>query len=122
MTDRELFENVELYMGKDVVLEGWIKNHRKQKEFGFISFSDGTFFTPVQIVYEKDLKSFEEIQKYHNGSAIRVEGVVVESPKEGQEFEIHAKKSKTSEVKLITRYIKEGMMRDSNQTTLDEIE
>ena len=90
MTDRELFENVELYMGKDVVLEGWIKNHRKQKEFGFISFSDGTFFTPVQIVYEKDLKSFEEIQKYHNGSAIRVEGVVVESPKEGQDFEIHA--------------------------------
>ena len=37
-------------------------------------------------------------------------------------FEIHAKKSKTSEVKLITRYIKEGLMRDSNQTTLDEIE
>ena len=92
MTDRELFENVELYMDKEVSLEGWIKNHRKQKEFGFISFSDGTFFTPVQIVYEKDLKDFDEIQKYHNGSAIKVEGKVVESPKEGQDFEIHASK------------------------------
>ena len=92
MTDRELFENAELYMDKDIVLEGWIKNHRKQKEFGFISFSDGTFFTPVQVVYEKDLKEFDEIQKYHIGSAIRVEGVVVESPKEGQDFEIHATK------------------------------
>ena len=37
-------------------------------------------------------------------------------------FEIHAKKLRISEVKLVTRYIKEGMMRDANQTTLDEIE
>ena len=91
MTDRELFKNTEEYIGKTVTIEGWIKNHRKQKEFGFISFSDGTFFTPIQIVYEKDLKNFDDIQKYHIGSAIQVEGEVVESPKDGQAFEIHAK-------------------------------
>ena len=90
MDTRELFTNIKNYLGKKVVLEGWIKNHRKQKEFGFISFSDGTFFTQVQVVYEKDLKNFEEIQKYHIGSSIRVEGEVVESPKEGQAFEVHA--------------------------------
>ena len=38
------------------------------------------------------------------------------------EFELQAKKLRTSEVKLVTRYIKEGLRRDSNQTTLDEIE
>ena len=92
MTDRELFTKTKDYLGKKVTLEGWIRNHRKQKEFGFISFSDGTFFTQVQIVYEKGLKNFDDIQKFHVGSSIHVEGEVVESPKEGQEFEIHASK------------------------------
>ena len=90
MTDKELFKKTEEYIGKEVILEGWIKNHRKQKEFGFISFSDGTFFTPIQIVYEKDLDNFEELQKLHIGSTIKVVGEVVESPKDGQAFEIKA--------------------------------
>lgn len=92
MTDKELFKETKKYMGKEITIEGWIKNHRKQKEFGFISFSDGTYFTPIQIVYEKELTNFDEIQKYHIGSAIKVTGKVVESPKEGQDFEIHASK------------------------------
>lgn len=91
MTGKELFSKTEEYIGKTVTIEGWIKNHRKQKEFGFISFSDGTFFTPIQIVYEKDLKNFDDIQKFHIGSSIQVEGEVVESPKDGQAFEIKAK-------------------------------
>ena len=90
MTDRELFEEYKKYLDKEVILEGWIKNHRKQKEFGFISFSDGTFFTPIQVVYENSLKDFDTIQKYHIGSSIKVTGKVVKSPKEGQEFEINA--------------------------------
>ena len=91
MTDKELFQKTKKYIGEEVCLEGWIKNHRKQKEFGFISFSDGTFFTPIQIIYEKELKNFEELQKLHIGSSIKVIGEVVESPKEGQAFEIKAK-------------------------------
>ena len=30
-------------VGDKVTVQGWIRNHRKQKEFGFIDFSDGTF-------------------------------------------------------------------------------
>ena len=90
MTDRELFEKTEEYIGKKVTLEGWIKNHRKQKEFGFISFSDGTFFTQVQIVYDNKLENFDDIQKLHVGCSIKVVGTVIESPKEGQAFEIQA--------------------------------
>jgi hypothetical protein len=37
-------------------------------------------------------------------------------------FELQAKKLRISEVKLVSRYIEEGLRRDSNQTTLDEIE
>ena len=90
MTDKELFEKTKDYLGTKVVLQGWVRNHRKQKEFGFIDFSDGTFFKHVQIVYDNKLKDFDEIQKIRVGSSIKVEGEVVESPKEGQEFEVQA--------------------------------
>ena len=87
---KELYDEIDGYMDKEVVLEGWIRNHRKQKEFGFIDFSDGTCFKHIQVVYDDKLEDFEEIQKYHVGSAIRVVGTVVKSPKEGQPFEIQA--------------------------------
>lgn len=86
---KELYEQLSDYMDKTVVLQGWIKNHRKQKEFGFIDFFDGTDFRSVQIVYDNSLEDFEEITKYRVGSAITVEGKVVSSPKENQEFELH---------------------------------
>ena len=61
MSDKDLFLNYKDYLDTEVELKGWIKNHRKQKEFGFISFSDGTFFTPIQIVYDNSLDNFSEI-------------------------------------------------------------
>ena len=89
MDSRELLKNKEEYIGKEVTLKGWIRNHRKQKDFGFIEFSDGMTFQHIQIVYENKLKDFEEIQKLHNGCAIEVTGKVVKS--EGkQDFEINA--------------------------------
>ena len=89
---KELYEKIDELMGSDVVIQGWIRNHRKQKEFGFIDFSDGTCFRHVQVVYDDKLDNFLDIQKYRVGCAIEVLGEVVKSPKEGQEFEIQAKK------------------------------
>ncbi len=84
----ELIKNVKKFMNKDVELQGWIRNHRKQKEFGFIDFADGTCFEHVQLVYNDDLKDFEEIQKYRVGCAISVKGKVIKSEGKGQEFEV----------------------------------
>lgn len=86
---KDLYE--ENYVGKEVVLQGWIRSHRKQKEFGFIDFYDGTYFKSVQVVYESDIKDFDEIQKLRAGSAITVDGIIVESPGSGQAFEMKAK-------------------------------
>ena len=91
---RELYEKLSKYMGKEVTLQGWIRNHRKQKEFGFIDFSDGTCFKHVQLVYDDKLEEFEEIQKYRVGCAITVVGTVIESPGAGQEFEVQVKSIK----------------------------
>ncbi len=87
----EILNRKDQLIGQEIVVEGWIRNHRKQKEFGFISFADGTCFSTVQVVYEKTLPSFEEIQKLHIGSSVCIVGTLVKSPKQGQEVEIVAK-------------------------------
>lgn len=88
----ELYKHVEQYMGETVLLQGWIRNHRKQKKFGFIDFYDGTCFKSVQLVYGNELVDFDEIQKLRVGSSIEVTGTVVESPASGQAFEIQVTK------------------------------
>jgi len=88
MDVKELYEKVEKCLESTVTLQGWIKNHRKQKEFGFIDFSDGTYFKHVQLVYDKELENFEEITKFHIGSAIEATGKVVKSEGAGQDFEV----------------------------------
>ena len=91
MDVKELYQNIEKLMNQEIKLQGWIKNHRKQKEYGFIDFSDGTYFKHVQLVYDNNLDQFEEIQKYHIGSAITVIGYVIKSQGKGQDFEIKVK-------------------------------
>jgi asparaginyl-tRNA synthetase len=78
------------YVGKKVTVCGWVRNHRKQKEFGFIDFSDGTCFKHLQIVYDNKLKEFEEILKIKNGSSIEVTGEIVSSVGSGQTIELRA--------------------------------
>ena len=71
---KELLENIKDYVNKEITLQGWIRSHRKQKEFGFIDFSDGTCFKHMQLVYDNTLAEFDTIQKYLVGCAITVTG------------------------------------------------
>lgn len=88
----EVFKKAKDLKGKELTLKGWIRNHRKQKEFGFIYFSDGTCFKQLQLVYDKELSNFEEIQKFHIGSSIEVHGTFIESSGKGQDFELKVTK------------------------------
>lgn len=85
---KELYQKLDTYMNQKITLQGWIRNMRKQKDFGFIDFSDGTYFKHVQLVYDKDTKDFEKINKLHIGSAITVTGTIKESVGSGQTFEL----------------------------------
>ncbi len=76
---KDLFDSIKEYKGKVVTVEGWIRNHRDQKTFGFIDFSDGTAMEHLQIVYDETLENFAEIRKLLVGCAIRVTGKIVES-------------------------------------------
>lgn len=91
MDIKELYK--QNYIGKKITIKGWIRNHRKQKDFAFISLSDGTTINNLQVVYTKQTKGYEEITKALVGSSIQVDGTIVKS--EGnQEFELQAEQIK----------------------------
>ena len=85
---KDIVLDVSKYLEKEVILQGWVRNHRKQKEFGFIDFSDGTCFDTIQLVYDNSLENFDSITKIKVGSSLEVTGTVIKSQGSGQEFEI----------------------------------
>ena len=68
ITTRELKERLQELQGQEVTLLGWIRNHRKQKNMGFVDFFDGTCFKNPQVVYDNTLPDFETVQALRVGS------------------------------------------------------
>ena len=87
---KALYRDLEKQDGQVVLLKGWIRNNRAQKEFGFINFHDGSFFEQLQIVYDTTLHNFKEVQKFRVGSSILIKGIIVLTPSAKQPFEIKA--------------------------------
>ena len=90
LTLRSLFEKTEEFADKKVTVGGWVRSNRDSKNFGFLVISDGTFFTPVQVVYHDTMDNFAEIAKLNVGTAVIVTGTLVLTPEAKQPFEIQA--------------------------------
>ena len=90
ITVRELFKNTEKYVDQEIEIGGWVRNKRPSKQFGFIVLNDGTYFTPVQVVYNDSIPNFQEISKINVGAALIVKGTLVLTPNAKQPFEIQA--------------------------------
>jgi len=90
ITVRELFKNTEKYVDREIEIGGWVRNKRPSKQFGFIVLNDGTYFTPVQVVYNDSIENFQEISKINVGAALIVKGTLVLTPNAKQPFEIQA--------------------------------
>ena len=67
------------------------KSNRGSKKFGFLVINDGTFFEPIQVVYDQEMDNFDVISKLNVGTAVIVNGTVIVTPDAKQPFEIHAK-------------------------------
>ena len=91
MTIKDILEKKEELLDKKITVSGWIRNHRPQKEFGFIDFSDGTCFKHLQIVYDNTLDNFDSISKLLVGCSLEVEGILVKSSG-NQDVEVKANK------------------------------
>lgn len=74
---RDIAAQGQAFEGKTVTLQGWVRNHRKQKSIGFIEFYDGTVFSPMQIVYDEAVQDFAAVQAIRNGAAVCATGKLV---------------------------------------------
>ena len=89
---KQIFKNPQDYLDKELTVCGWIRSIRDSKAFGFIVINDGTFFEPLQVVYNDTLENIADIRKLNVGAALIVTGTLVATPQAKQPFEIQATK------------------------------
>ena len=93
LTDvKELFKNTDKYIGSTVKVAGWVRSNRNSKNVGFLVVNDGTYFTPLQVVYSADTADFDKIGSLNVGTAVIAEGKLVATPDAKQPFELQAEK------------------------------
>lgn len=93
LTDvKELFKNTDKYIGTTVKVAGWVRSNRNSKNVGFLVVNDGTYFTPLQVVYSADTADFDKIGSLNVGTAVIAEGKLVATPDAKQPFELQAEK------------------------------
>lgn len=85
MDIREILE-LSRGLGSKVVLRGWVKSHRSQKNISFIELNDGSTSQNLQVIHRSHLEDIPI------GSSIEVEGTILESPAEGQKYELGAER------------------------------
>lgn len=95
---RQLYRETKLYAEKEVTIGGWVRSIRNSKNFGFLIVHDGTFFEPVQVVFDQKLDNFDTVSKLNVSAAVIVTGKIVLTPDAKQPFEI-----------LGTKVVVEGM-------------
>ena len=76
--------------GAEVLVKGWVRTKRGNKNINFIALNDGSVIHHIQIVVEVANFDEELLKKITTGSAIAVRGTLVESMGQGQQVEIQA--------------------------------
>ncbi|MFR0654883.1 asparagine--tRNA ligase [Pantoea sp. SIMBA_079] len=76
----------------EVTVRGWVRTRRDSKAgLSFIAVYDGSCFNPVQAVVNNSLNNYQdEVLRLTTGCSVIVTGTVVESPGQGQAFELQA--------------------------------
>jgi len=91
-----MFETVKQLLGRasaggSVEVRGWLRTARHSKGVSFLDVSDGSCFGGVQVVAEPALANYEsQIKPLRTGCAVVARGELVDSPAQGQRFEIRA--------------------------------
>lgn len=76
----------------EVVVKGWVRTKRGNKNVAFIAMNDGSTINNIQVVVEVASFSDELLRKITTGACIRVDGLLVESMGSGQPVEVQARK------------------------------
>lgn len=90
----ELFGREREYIGKAVLVQGWVRTKRDSKAgVSFIELNDGSCMKSLQVVADLGREDYREtLDRVTTGSSLLVEGTVSESPGKGQAVEVHAER------------------------------
>lgn len=77
-------------LGSDVLVKGWVRTKRGNKNIAFIALNDGSTINNIQVVV--DASAFDEnlLKDITTGACISVTGKLIESQGQGQSVEINA--------------------------------
>ncbi|MFL5729688.1 MAG: asparagine--tRNA ligase [Cytophagaceae bacterium] len=76
--------------GKEIIVKGWVRTKRGNKNVSFIALNDGSVIHNIQIVADASKFSDEDLKLVTTGSCISVTGTLIESQGQGQKVEIQA--------------------------------
>ncbi len=85
-----LFADPQKYLGKEVDVKGWVRSRRGNKFVQFVALNDGSSIKSLQIVFDLEKFSDEDLKGITTGSSIHVQGILVESQGKGQSIEVQA--------------------------------
>jgi asparaginyl-tRNA synthetase len=77
--------------GTTVQIKGWVRTRRGNKQVSFIDLNDGSTIKNVQIVVPMDAFGEDTLKPVNTGACLCVNGILTESPGQGQDAEIQAK-------------------------------
>ena len=87
----DLFAHSAELLGQEVCVKGWGRTHRGNTSVQFVALNDGSTIRNIQIVFDMNAFTDEQLKPLTTGSAIRVNGLLVESQGKGQSIEIQAR-------------------------------
>ena len=73
-----------------ICVKGWVRSARRGKEVAFLTLNDGSCFASVQIVLSPEIADYATVSRVGTGACVAVVGRLVESPAQGQTWEIQA--------------------------------
>ena len=77
-------------VGKEVLVKGWLRTRRGNKNISFIALNDGSTINNIQVVADMARFDEQQLRDITTGACIAVTGELVESQGQGQNVEINA--------------------------------
>lgn len=77
--------------GTNLLVKGWVRTKRQNKNVAFIAVNDGSTINNLQIVADPNEISEEILKKVTTGACVAAKGEIVASQGSGQSVEMHVK-------------------------------
>jgi asparaginyl-tRNA synthetase len=74
----------------DINIDAWVRTRRDSKGFSFIEINDGSCLSNIQVIADTGTSGYDTIHQLTTGSAVNILGELVESPGQGQKWELKA--------------------------------